>query len=175
MTCFRSILRKQNDRDDEGKPFCSLVHCLALFPLQWPRSLQLLRRSTSSDFLHLDPLLLDLPSVLLVAHQSSRSRYKYLQFLHSQWKLTVASLNFAFASITYCFPISLKVDSTIECEPCNGKGWIVCDFCEGQKTNVKAENNRIYRRCPSCRAVSELLVSAFISMLKWLFNVMPLH
>ncbi|XP_008445059.1 uncharacterized protein LOC103488212 isoform X1 [Cucumis melo] len=59
-----------------------------------------------------------------------------------------------------CSPIQqVQVDSTIECEPCNGKGWIVCDFCEGQKTNVKAENNRIYRRCPSCRAVGYVLCS----------------
>lgn len=47
----------------------------------------------------------------------------------------------------------------IMCEPCNGMGWLVCDFCKGQKTNVKAENNRIYRRCPSCRAVSHFTVS----------------
>ncbi|CAN0859304.1 hypothetical protein LINGRAHAP2_LOCUS7631 [Linum grandiflorum] len=46
-----------------------------------------------------------------------------------------------------------EVDSEgIMCEPCNGKGWLVCDFCNGQKTNVKAENKRVYRRCPSCRA-----------------------
>lgn len=42
----------------------------------------------------------------------------------------------------------------ILCEDCNGKGWLLCDFCKGQKTNVKSENKRIYRRCPSCRAVS---------------------
>nr|ACU16506.1 unknown [Glycine max] len=45
-------------------------------------------------------------------------------------------------------------------EPCNGTGWLVCDFCNGQKTNVKAENNkRIYRRCPSCKAVGYVLCS----------------
>ncbi|KAL7255749.1 hypothetical protein ACSBR1_009807 [Camellia fascicularis] len=32
---------------------------------------------------------------------------------------------------------------------------MLCDFCEGRKTNVKAANNRIYRRCPSCRAFSD--------------------
>lgn len=48
-----------------------------------------------------------------------------------------------------------KVDAGILCEPCNGRGWLLCDFCKGQKTNVKAENSRIYRRCPSCRAVSD--------------------
>ncbi|CAN1164091.1 hypothetical protein LINPERPRIM_LOCUS32985 [Linum perenne] len=47
----------------------------------------------------------------------------------------------------------------IMCEPCNGKGWLVCDFCNGQKTNVKAENKRVYRRCPSCRAVGYVLCS----------------
>ncbi|XP_062098491.1 uncharacterized protein LOC133804340 isoform X4 [Humulus lupulus] len=45
-----------------------------------------------------------------------------------------------------------QVEGGILCEPCNGRGWLVCEFCKGQKTNVKAENNRIYRRCPSCRA-----------------------
>ncbi|CAI0438804.1 unnamed protein product [Linum tenue] len=52
-----------------------------------------------------------------------------------------------------------QVDSGIMCEPCNGQGWLVCDFCKGQKTNVKAENKRVYRRCPSCKAVGYLLCS----------------
>ncbi|CAL1385298.1 unnamed protein product [Linum trigynum] len=52
-----------------------------------------------------------------------------------------------------------EVDSGIICEPCNGQGWVVCDFCKGQKTNVKAENKRVYRRCPSCKAVGYLLCS----------------
>nr|XP_034923592.1 uncharacterized protein LOC118055728 isoform X2 [Populus alba] len=47
-----------------------------------------------------------------------------------------------------------QVASGIMCEPCNGKGWILCDFCKGLKTNVKADNKRLYRRCPSCRARS---------------------
>ncbi|KAK6249379.1 hypothetical protein QUC31_020944 [Theobroma cacao] len=69
--------------------------------------------------------------------------------------------------LTLCFPPSilffvLKVDGGIMCEPCNGKGWLLCDFCKGQKTNVKADNKRIYRRCPSCRAVRipEFLISS---------------
>lgn len=45
-------------------------------------------------------------------------------------------------------------DAAIMCEDCNGKGWLLCDFCKGQKTNVKSENKKIYRRCPTCRAVS---------------------
>ncbi|KAL6212609.1 hypothetical protein ACLB2K_017827 [Fragaria x ananassa] len=57
-----------------------------------------------------------------------------------------------------CSPIKQEpeVDSSaaILCEPFNGRGWLVCDFCKGQKTNVKSESNRTYRRCPSCRAVS---------------------
>ncbi|RDY10698.1 hypothetical protein CR513_04750, partial [Mucuna pruriens] len=48
----------------------------------------------------------------------------------------------------------VDADGGIMCEPCNGKGWLVCDFCQGQKTNVKAENKRIYRRCPSCKAIT---------------------
>ncbi|KAG7029735.1 hypothetical protein SDJN02_08077 [Cucurbita argyrosperma subsp. argyrosperma] len=74
---------------------------------------------------------------------------------------------------TRCSSIQqVQVDSTIACEPCNGKGWIVCDFCEGQKTNVKAENNRVYRRCPSCRAVSERLV--YISI-RWICSVFEMQ
>ncbi|KAG6511764.1 hypothetical protein ZIOFF_029841 [Zingiber officinale] len=47
----------------------------------------------------------------------------------------------------------------ILCEPCNGRGWLLCDFCEGKKNNVKAENSRIYRRCPTCKAVGYILCS----------------
>jgi len=42
----------------------------------------------------------------------------------------------------------------LPCDTCNGKGWTVCDFCKGQKTNVQVRANKFYRRCPSCRAVS---------------------
>ncbi|XP_022754396.1 uncharacterized protein LOC111302820 isoform X1 [Durio zibethinus] len=52
-----------------------------------------------------------------------------------------------------------EIDAGIMCEPCNGKGWLPCDFCEGKKTNVKAKNKRIYRRCPSCRGIGHLLCS----------------
>ncbi|CAH8367093.1 unnamed protein product [Eruca vesicaria subsp. sativa] len=47
--------------------------------------------------------------------------------------------------------------AVIMCEDCNGKGWLLCDFCKGQKTNVKSENKKIYRRCPTCRAVGYVL------------------
>ncbi|XP_021276176.1 uncharacterized protein LOC110410675 isoform X2 [Herrania umbratica] len=60
-----------------------------------------------------------------------------------------------FCKPLYCAPLQQlqpEVDGRIMCEPCNGKGWLLCDFCKGQKTNVKADNKRIYRRCPSCRA-----------------------
>ncbi|KAF4366471.1 uncharacterized protein LOC115705036 isoform X1 [Cannabis sativa] len=53
-----------------------------------------------------------------------------------------------------------QVEGGILCEPCNGRGWLVCEFCKGQKTNVKAENNRIYRRCPTCRAVGYVLCTS---------------
>lgn len=52
-----------------------------------------------------------------------------------------------------------QVASGIMCEPCNGKGWLLCDFCKGLKTNVKADNKRLYRRCPSCRAIGYVLCS----------------
>ncbi|CAO2816608.1 unnamed protein product [Amaranthus hypochondriacus] len=45
----------------------------------------------------------------------------------------------------------------MSCEPCNGRGWLLCDFCNGQKTNVKSSTNRIYRRCPTCKATGYTL------------------
>ncbi|XP_074304414.1 uncharacterized protein LOC141639131 isoform X4 [Silene latifolia] len=47
----------------------------------------------------------------------------------------------------------------ILCEPCSGTGWLLCDFCNGQKTNVKSSTNKIYRRCPSCKACGYILCS----------------
>ncbi|KAM7264579.1 hypothetical protein ACFE04_002262 [Oxalis oulophora] len=65
------------------------------------------------------------------------------------------------AKAVQCLPLQqeqqVEASSGIMCEPCEGKGWLLCDFCQGQKTNVKAENKRIYRRCPSCRAVGYVL------------------
>lgn len=58
-----------------------------------------------------------------------------------------------------CTPLEKQVDGGIMCEPCEGRGWLLCDLCKGQKTNVKAQNNRIYRRCPSCKAVGYILCS----------------
>ncbi|GAB4837669.1 hypothetical protein Ancab_002520 [Ancistrocladus abbreviatus] len=54
-------------------------------------------------------------------------------------------------------PVLEQAEAGIMCEPCNGIGWLPCDFCKGQKTNVKSETNRIYRRCPSCRATGYIL------------------
>ncbi|KAI3728244.1 hypothetical protein L6452_16877 [Arctium lappa] len=65
-----------------------------------------------------------------------------------------------FSKPIYCTSLQQQAINTgIECEPCNGRGWLVCDFCKGQKTNVKSETSRIYRRCPSCRAVGYVLCS----------------
>ncbi|XP_016485586.1 uncharacterized protein LOC107805982 [Nicotiana tabacum] len=58
-----------------------------------------------------------------------------------------------------CLPVQQQAESGILCEPCGGSGWLLCDFCKGQKTNVKSETNKIYRRCPSCRAVGYILCS----------------
>lgn len=41
------------------------------------------------------------------------------------------------------------------CGACGGAGWVLCDFCQGKKNNVKSETgSRVYRRCPTCKAVS---------------------
>ncbi|GFQ03696.1 hypothetical protein PHJA_002513400, partial [Phtheirospermum japonicum] len=47
----------------------------------------------------------------------------------------------------------------VVCECCSGKGWLLCDLCKGQKVNVKADNSRIYRRCPACKAIGRVLCS----------------
>jgi len=53
------------------------------------------------------------------------------------------------------------VDDTEEegvaCEACGGAGWLLCDFCEGKKNNVKSEGSRVYRRCPTCKAAGFIL------------------
>ncbi|XP_068638979.1 uncharacterized protein [Aristolochia californica] len=75
-------------------------------------------------------------------------------------KLNLSSFPSAFSAkkrallVARCTPLQQSIEEGlgILCEPCNGKGWLLCSFCQGQKTNVKADNNRIYRRCPSCKA-----------------------
>ncbi|XP_011076216.1 uncharacterized protein LOC105160485 [Sesamum indicum] len=59
----------------------------------------------------------------------------------------------------HCIPVQQQVDPGIMCECCSGRGWLLCEFCKGQKVNVKSESNRIYRRCPSCRAIGSVLCS----------------
>ncbi|XP_073300719.1 uncharacterized protein [Primulina huaijiensis] len=59
-----------------------------------------------------------------------------------------------------CVPVQQQLDSGIMCESCSGRGWLLCEFCKGQKTNVKtAESNRIYRRCPACKSIGSVLCS----------------
>lgn len=53
------------------------------------------------------------------------------------------------------------------CGACGGAGWVLCDFCQGKKNNVKSETgSRVYRRCPTCKAVSKK---------DYLFASPPLH
>jgi len=85
----------------------------------------------------LTPFLLTLPSTSSSSHSHSKHHIRSITI-----KCVKVDADIIESSAT-----------NIMCEPCNGKGWLVCDFCEGQKTNVKAPNNRIYRRCPSCKAV----------------------
>ncbi|KAB2630600.1 hypothetical protein D8674_008119 [Pyrus ussuriensis x Pyrus communis] len=33
-------------------------------------------------------------------------------------------------------PVFSKADVAILCEDCNGRRWLLCDFCKGQKTNI---------------------------------------
>ncbi|KAG0593634.1 hypothetical protein M758_UG005700 [Ceratodon purpureus] len=45
----------------------------------------------------------------------------------------------------------------LPCGTCDSKGWLVCSFCNGQKTNVQVRANKFYRRCPTCRAVGVVI------------------
>lgn len=101
----------------------------------------------------------------LTVHHFSRSKNRCVSWIY---EISSGIGNSWICGKHQCsFPtlLFLKIDVGIMCEPCNGKGWLLCDFCKGQKTNVKAENNRIYRRCPSCRAVSCLLIHLFKRLL----------
>lgn len=54
-------------------------------------------------------------------------------------------------------PPVLRYEESIPCEGCKGRGWLVCDFCNGQCVNVQVRSNKFYRRCPSCKAVGMLV------------------
>ena len=61
--------------------------------------------------------------------------FQFLGVLHAQM------LKF-FAHAVYNLLIvqlwQVKEDGpNLPCDTCNGKGWMVCDFCKGQKTNVQ--------------------------------------
>lgn len=89
------------------------------------------------------------------------AKFSFLPMLPSS-SSSSSTMGMRFLKPPHCAPlqqIQEQIDVGIMCEPCNGKGWLLCDFCKGQKTNVKAENNRIYRRCPSCRAIGYVLCS----------------
>ncbi|XP_028235416.1 uncharacterized protein LOC114415087 isoform X3 [Glycine soja] len=55
--------------------------------------------------------------------------------------MATMSLTFAVAAPSLNY-LPSTTQTVIMCEPCNGTGWLVCDFCNGQKTNVKAQNNK---------------------------------
>jgi len=51
--------------------------------------------------------------------------------------------------------VACSKEEGVACEACGGAGWLLCDFCEGKKNNVKSEGSRVYRRCPTCKAVRD--------------------
>lgn len=54
-----------------------------------------------------------------------------------------------------CILVSCLKEEGVVCEACGGEGWLICDFCKGKKNNVKSEGTRVYRRCPTCKAVCD--------------------
>lgn len=69
----------------------------------------------------------------------------------------VEVLRAAESEITAPAPAEEEGDMNLPCNTCNGKGFLLCDFCKGQKTNVQVRANKFYRRCPSCRAVGVVI------------------
>eukprot|EP00271_Cylindrocystis_brebissonii_P005641 TRINITY_DN177_c0_g2_i1.p1 TRINITY_DN177_c0_g2~~TRINITY_DN177_c0_g2_i1.p1 ORF type:complete len:195 (-),score=8.05 TRINITY_DN177_c0_g2_i1:361-945(-) len=53
--------------------------------------------------------------------------------------------------------VSPRYNESIPCEGCDGRGWLVCNFCKGQCVNVQVRSNKFYRRCPECKAVGRVL------------------
>ncbi|KAK9099692.1 hypothetical protein Scep_023122 [Stephania cephalantha] len=93
-----------------------------------------------------------------MAIRLSNVKLNLLQMTQPSWSATKGRS----LKLVNCAPAEVnqqQEEMGIMCEPCGGKGWLLCDFCNGQKTNVKAPNKRIYRRCPSCRAVGYVLCS----------------
>ncbi|GAQ88670.1 hypothetical protein KFL_004500100 [Klebsormidium nitens] len=52
--------------------------------------------------------------------------------------------------------IPLPFKAEIPCDICLGSGWLICDFCRGEKVNIQVKK-KLYRRCPSCRAAGVLM------------------
>ncbi|KAL5782861.1 hypothetical protein ACOSP7_007890 [Xanthoceras sorbifolium] len=95
-----------------------------------------------------------------IATPTTPTKMNYLRIMPTSSSSSSSPNHLLNLKPVHCAPIQQQeIDVGILCEPCNGKGWLLCDFCEGQKTNVRAANNRIYRRCPSCRAVGYVLCS----------------
>lgn len=69
----------------------------------------------------------------------------------------VATLRAAGSELAAPSPVEEEDGPNLPCGTCNSKGWLVCDFCKGQKTNVQVRANKFYRRCPSCRAVGVVI------------------
>ncbi|RXH92367.1 hypothetical protein DVH24_033263 [Malus domestica] len=97
-----------------------------------------------------------------ISANDQRTRPRYYRIPENQ-SLSMLELHRYGTALLHGFaliPVFFQADVPILCEDCNGIGWLLCDFCKGQKMNVKSETNRIYGRCPSCRTVSfELLLT----------------
>ncbi|RZC06351.1 hypothetical protein D0Y65_014059 [Glycine soja] len=70
-----------------------------------------------------------------------RRKHVHCPLLRQDRGMATMSLTFAVAAPSLNY-LPSTTQTVIMCEPCNGTGWLVCDFCNGQKTNVKAQNNK---------------------------------
>ncbi|XP_028235417.1 uncharacterized protein LOC114415087 isoform X4 [Glycine soja] len=82
--------------------------------------------------------------------------------------MATMSLTFAVAAPSLNY-LPSTTQTVIMCEPCNGTGWLVCDFCNGQKTNVKAQNNKpwicLVFKLQSLQMILGLALQLVISMI----------
>ncbi|KAL3691306.1 hypothetical protein R1sor_004957 [Riccia sorocarpa] len=67
--------------------------------------------------------------------------------------------NSALTLVDILTPFQTTEESKQTCEVCQGLGFRICDYCQGEKVNVpvKGRATRFHRRCPECRAVGIMM------------------
>ncbi|KAL9271404.1 hypothetical protein AKJ16_DCAP23662 [Drosera capensis] len=104
-------------------------------------------------FLELDSSVIQSTMALFMLSTTARMDWSQLLPIRSMGLKRVGFGPAFYSSPQAVQPALEQNEGGIMCEPCRGMGWLLCDFCNGQKTNVKSKTSRIYRRCPTCKAI----------------------